>query len=146
MRSCANEHPEPWKTAETCRLCHLYMTDPAWRKDGDNPPTPAELAACGGRYPGVGDTPPNPPIPAHEGPSLLRKAFNFAVAATKHIAAGAPIATTDEQRFRLSICEACLPPEGYYDAARKVCTHSSCGCSLEAKVRWKDQSCPIRRW
>lgn len=85
-------------------------------------------------------------------PSLARKAVNFAVAGTKHLAAGRPQATDEQVAARFEICKGCelFKPkqEGY-----GVCQHPSCGCALKTvglagmnKLRWADQVCPIGKW
>ncbi len=78
------------------------------------------------------------------GPSLLTKAANFASAAVKHVAAGAPQCTEEEVAARHAICVGCE----YF--ANNTCT--KCGCPLSrertylGKLSWADQSCPVGKW
>lgn len=77
-------------------------------------------------------------------PSLAQKAVNFAVAATKHIAAGAPMASDEEVARRFAICQQCQHFDG------KAC--GKCGCPVVrernylSKLSWADQSCPVGKW
>lgn len=77
-------------------------------------------------------------------PSLLTKAANFAAAAAKHVAAGAPMASDEEVARRFAICQGCE----FYDG--KAC--SKCGCPVNreraylSKLSWADQSCPVGKW
>lgn len=77
-------------------------------------------------------------------PSLVQKAVNFAVAATKHIAAGAPMASGEEVARRFAICQQCQHFDG------KACER--CGCPVVrerqyvSKLSWADQSCPVGKW
>jgi hypothetical protein len=77
---------------------------------------------------------------AKPGPTLLRKAANFAAAAAQHVAAGAPMASEAEVERRHAICTACP----HYDG--KAC--GLCGCPVArerkwlSKLSWADQRCP----
>lgn len=77
-------------------------------------------------------------------PSLLTKAANFAKAAVKHVAAGAPMASEDEIARRHAICASC---EFFTGTA---C--AKCGCAVVrekqylSKLSWADQSCPVGKW
>lgn len=82
---------------------------------------------------------------APRSPGLLAKVANFAVAAVKHVAAGAPTVTPEVQAARLAICR--TNECGRYQDG----TCLSCGCSgkrLEWKASWADQKCPLDppRW
>ncbi len=85
-----------------------------------------------------------------KGPSLARRAKNFTVAATKHVARGRPQADQAAIDARLAICVACP----LYDPKRSICTHEDCGCAVSAKrkflnkLAWADQVCPDKppRW
>ncbi len=70
-----------------------------------------------------------------EGPSPGRKALNLAKAIAKHVAAGLPRASDDVIQDRLAICHACE----HYDEG--IC--NVCGCRLDVKTSWADQSCPL---
>lgn len=79
-----------------------------------------------------------------DGPSLLRKAKNFASSAAKHIAAGMPRASEEEVARRFSICQACE----HYDG--KACRQ--CGCPIVrekqfvSKLSWANEKCPVGKW
>ena len=83
-------------------------------------------------------------VPCLAGPSLLQKAANFAAAATKHIAAGAPMATEEQVAARFAICQGCEHFDG--KACRK------CGCPVVrerqfvSKLSWSGESCPVGKW
>lgn len=77
-------------------------------------------------------------------PSLIQKAMNFAAAAAKHVAAGAPMASDEEVARRFAICQGCE----FFDG--KAC--AQCGCPVNreraylSKLSWADQSCPVGKW
>ncbi len=74
----------------------------------------------------------------------MQKAANFAAAAAKHIAAGAPLASDEEVARRFAICHGCE----FYDGT--AC--KKCGCPVKrekaflSKLSWADQSCPVGKW
>lgn len=82
--------------------------------------------------------------PSSLSPSLAQKAVNFAAAAAKHVAAGAPMASDEEVARRYAICQGCE----HYDG--KAC--AKCGCPVNreraylSKLSWADQSCPVGKW
>lgn len=75
-------------------------------------------------------------------PDALRKIVNFGKAAVAHVATGA--AAADEETFasRMECCAKC----DLYDSETKSCLHRRCGCRIEIKARWKEQSCPAGHW
>jgi hypothetical protein len=86
------------------------------------------------------------------GPSLAKKALNFTIAATQHVAAGRPQSSDAQVAERFAICQTCelFEPKG---EGQGVCKHRSCGCALKAvgltgrnKLRWGDSQCPIGKW
>ena len=83
----------------------------------------------------------SPPI---TGPSFFEKVGNFATAAAKHIAAGAPRCTDEQVQARHAICTGC---EFF---ANNACTKCGCGISRDrayiSKLHWADQSCPVGKW
>jgi hypothetical protein len=80
-----------------------------------------------------------PPLDAPaEGPGLFRKALNFGQAVAEHVAAACPLVDDATAAGRLAICRACDQLDG--DTCRL------CGCHMPVKVRWAEQSCPIRKW
>lgn len=78
-----------------------------------------------------------PPTPE---PSLLQKAANFGRAITQHLAAGLPHADEVTVAHRLEVCRACEN----FDTERTAC--KVCGCSMQIKVRWAEQRCPVNKW
>lgn len=92
------------------------------------------------------------PQPKPEGePGAVRKAWNFAVALSKHVANGAKQRTGDEiQRILRTHCQSCQWYKIEGDNGR--CTHVKCGCSVNGsekffnKLAWKSESCPIGLW
>jgi len=88
--------------------------------------------------------PPQPDLSRTDAPSFLQKVKNFAVSATKHVAAGAPLASDEEIIRRHDICMAC---EFLKDDA---CT--KCGCPVVrarkyvSKLSWADSECPVGKW
>jgi hypothetical protein len=85
-----------------------------------------------------------PDLSRTDAPSFLTKVKNFAVAATQHVAAGAPMASDEEIIRRHDICTAC---EFLKDNA---CT--KCGCPVVrakqyvSKLSWADSACPVGKW
>ncbi len=95
------------------------------------------------------------------GPSLPRRAKNFAVATVKHKAKGSPTASDADVDARFAICQACESFE--FRSNRQLtdgtvielgkCLDLGCGCVLANshyqgtnKLRWADQQCPIGKW
>lgn len=87
----------------------------------------------------------HPAYPRPRAPlSMAQKAINFAKAAAKHVASGAPMASDEEIARRFAICEACEHFDG------NAC--AKCGCPVKrekaylSKLSWADQSCPVGKW
>lgn len=81
-------------------------------------------------------------------PSLIRKAKNYARAATTHVATGSRLCTDEQVAERFAICQDC-PLFKPISEGVGVCTHKTCGCSLKKvgvkgknKLRWAEQICP----
>jgi hypothetical protein len=91
-------------------------------------------------------------IPTKRRLSAWELAKNLAVASAEHAAAGFPKASDEDVATRFAICQQCELYEAIGpDHGR--CLHKSCGCNLKAvglsglnKLRWAEQSCPIRKW
>lgn len=85
-----------------------------------------------------------PDLTRADAPSFLQKVKNFASAAARHVAAGAPMASDEEIIRRHDICLAC---EFLRDGA---CT--KCGCPINrarkyvSKLSWADSECPVGKW
>lgn len=89
----------------------------------------------------LGNAPAYPPASINAtSPSTARKLWNFARAATKHLAAKMPETPDDEYRRRLLRCEVCNLRNGH------ACSHPNCGCTLERKASWAGEQCPVGRW
>ena len=108
-----------------CRVCGLRAP-----KGASSP-----VAACRPRRPIVFAEPTVP---------ILRKAGNFAAAAAKHVAAGAPRCTDEQIAERFEICVGCEHYDG--SECRK------CGCPVVrkrqwiSKLSWAGESCPVGKW
>lgn len=81
---------------------------------------------------------------AHEHPSPLEKAKNFASSAARHVAAGMPRCTQEQIDARYAICQQC---EHFQNGA---C--AKCGCPLVrerqyiSKLSWANEECPVGKW
>jgi hypothetical protein len=67
-------------------------------------------------------------------PGLMRKALNFSKALADHARAGMKLVDDETYEKRLELCLLC--PERAHD----VC--SKCGCPVDKKCSWAEQSCP----
>jgi hypothetical protein len=75
-------------------------------------------------------------------PGLLKRAGSLARAIgseTKAIVQKQPTLTTQQVAARLAVCGSC-------DQLRKNRTCAKCGCFVDAKARFRSQTCPLRRW
>jgi hypothetical protein len=117
-------------------------------------PLATEDRPCPGQHNSRACTLADPESPEHRpgyadtllrsrGPGLLEKAVNFAGAVATHVAAGMPAASEELKASRLAICRANTC--GFYGEG-DICRHASCGCSLDRKAAWAEQSCPIGLW
>lgn len=98
-------------------------------------------------------------LTALDGPSLLRRANNFAAAVFKQapLVAAAALTGDEAKAFRSqaeieaisNTCKACPLFNG------DICTHKDCGCPIDtkrdawwSKIAWKSQHCPDEppRW
>jgi hypothetical protein len=69
---------------------------------------------------------------------LLDRARNFGQAVVDHVRLGLPMVDQQEKARRLSICQEC---DHYFDN-----TCRRCGCRLDIKAGWAEQSCPEGKW
>jgi hypothetical protein len=54
-----------------------------------------------------------------------------------------PEASLELVQQRLAVCHAC----DYYRPSDGTCGgNTGCGCFVEIKAKWLDQSCPLDRW
>lgn len=112
---------------------------------GDDPARPHQVTVhrcyqCVlGQIPGVWPDPPPPRQSDVAGPGMLRRAGNFARAAARYVAAGAPRADAEEASRRLAICRA----NSCGFCRDDVCRHPACGCYLPEKTAWGTESCPL---
>jgi hypothetical protein len=74
--------------------------------------------------------------------SIVTRAAMLARAVAAHVAAGSPGVATEQFQARLEICRECE----HYDWGRVRC--GACGCFLDIKAAWPEQSCPLDppRW
>lgn len=95
---------------------------------------------------GIGQPPPtevaDAEIASHDGPGILRRAWNFGQAAVRHATDGGVKVDDAVYEQRLGICRACQ----LCDQSRMVCTHPNCGCFLTVKAHWRSENCPLGMW
>jgi hypothetical protein len=75
-------------------------------------------------------------------PSLIKKAGSLVKAIqaeTKAVVQGQPNLTAPKVASRLAVCGSC-------DQLRSNRTCAQCGCFVDAKARFRSQSCPLRKW
>jgi hypothetical protein len=75
-------------------------------------------------------------------PGLLKRASSLAKAIgseTKAVVQGQPNLTADQLAARLAVCGSC-------DQLRSNRTCAKCGCFVDAKARFRSQTCPLRKW
>jgi hypothetical protein len=83
--------------------------------------------------------------PAPALPSLARQAVNFAGAVVSHVTSGLPELDEASYQARLAVCRGGC--EFFtVDDDQPRCAHGCCGCFLEVKARWADQTCPVGKW
>ncbi len=71
-------------------------------------------------------------------PGKIEMATNFAKSLKEHVSDGMKTVDTEELTRRLEICSICPQRNG------QRC--SVCGCPVDKKAAWKEQSCPIGKW
>jgi hypothetical protein len=125
MRQCAVHHAEPlYVVGEAydgrCRICWLYVNDPAHRRLWSEWPITTFARRLG------------------------RPLTTFARALARHIRDWCRAASKYEQARRRSICDDCP----FRNVEKDRCT--KCGCSLSGlllnKIRWRSEHCPIGKW
>lgn len=85
-------------------------------------------------------------------PNLAQKIINFTKAAINHAINGNPVVDEEVMKRRLKICKSCPLFKLNTNEVGGVCTHSSCGCTIQDnlnylnKIAWADQKCPIDKW
>jgi hypothetical protein len=75
-------------------------------------------------------------------PGLLKRAGSLAKAIgseTKAIVQGQPNLTAQQVAARLAVCASC-------DQLRSNRACAKCGCFVDAKARFRSQTCPLRKW
>jgi hypothetical protein len=72
----------------------------------------------------------------------MLRIIRFAEAVAEHIADGCVSVSNEQLAERLTACETCEFRRGM------ICSHSSCGCFLWLKARWRSEKCPANppRW
>ena len=137
------DHPEfvgiPYDLSIS-RTCWLFVNDPQFRTVWGGKPIVRPVES--GKQTEDRDF----AVAVPEEPGLLRKAVNFTKAAVQHVATGCHSAMPEEKARRLSICELCVGPGGFFDPVSRVCTHPTCGCRMVVKAHWLESKCPIGKW
>jgi len=100
---------EPYIKGQHCRRCWRYHNDDRYKNKWDA-----------------------------VGPSIIKKAGNFIVAAVKHLSSGMKKLCDDEYQKRIDVCDSCEKKVG------DNCLE--CGCVLSIKARWASEDCPLGRW
>jgi hypothetical protein len=80
--------------------------------------------------------------PAQPSPGLIKRAGSLVKAIraeTKAVVQGQPNLTAPQVASRLAACGSC-------DQLRSNRTCAQCGCFVDAKARFRSQSCPLRKW
>jgi hypothetical protein len=75
-------------------------------------------------------------------PGLLKRAGSLAKAIgaeTKAVVQGQPTLSAQQVAARLAVCASC-------DQLRSNRTCARCGCFVDAKARFRSQTCPLRKW
>lgn len=75
-------------------------------------------------------------------PSLSKQAKNFVGSMIDYAKDGFKNSSEEEVIRRISICESC---ELFRHNDRR-CSHESCGCFMDVKVKLKSASCPLGLW
>lgn len=73
-------------------------------------------------------------------PNIIQKASNFATSAANHAINGFKKVDDITYNDRLNICLSCP----LYNSENKSCV--KCGCFVEIKCKWSEQSCPENKW
>lgn len=73
-------------------------------------------------------------------PSILEKAINYVSAEIKHTYHGRGEVSPKVYDYRMNICKSCP----LFVESDKTCL--KCGCYLEVKCKWIEQSCPEGKW
>lgn len=79
--------------------------------------------------------PPEPSLPP-----LTAQVGNLMRSAARHVAAGMPEASPEEQDHRKSLCRGC---EQYRPSDDRC---AACGCYVKEKTSWKLEACPLGKW
>ena len=146
--SCKCPMPNP-----DCRRAGVPMLGRLWELcSGQCPPERPCSGALSNQYRSLWDTQASgarPPATI-EGPSLTEMGLNFANALLRFMANRGKTVDEGEYNRRVSICENCLPPDGYFDKENSRCLHRNCGCqvrgSLISKALWASEKCPVGKW
>ena len=83
---------------------------------------------------------------APDGPSLAKRARNFARDSIAHASDGFVQVSDEERAARLATCKACPLFNG------TICTHTECGCPMSDEKRffdalaWRSKKCPDGKW
>jgi len=129
----------PYST-DQCMFCWKYANDPNYKKHWDELLSKPREQITSTAY---------IPVPVNaktidEGPNWFKKVVNYAKASVTHVWAGLPETASEEQEQRIAICLQC--PSNLINLNMGICKHKDCGCAIQKKTRWKDQSCPMGHW
>lgn len=80
------------------------------------------------------------PLPEPDLPPLAVQVMNLTKSAARHIAAGMPEASPEEQNRRESLCRGC---EKYRPSDDRC---AACGCYVKEKTSWQLEMCPLGKW
>jgi hypothetical protein len=79
-------------------------------------------------------------------PSWPRMAANYVGAQLTAASTGWQEVDAGTKAARLSICEACIGPGGYFRPSDRRCSHPKCGCYMDVKAGFAAMACPIGKW
>jgi hypothetical protein len=78
--------------------------------------------------------------PSMTGPTIWQRGVNLGKALVSHAWAGAPSTPPEEYQARLKACLGCEYHSG--DDKSLWCMHPKCGCNMNVKAGWREQTCP----
>lgn len=76
----------------------------------------------------------------NKAPSLAKKAVNISSSIVKYVTSGMRQVEEEKRKERFDICVSC----DRYNSENKTCLE--CGCYVEIKTRWPQESCPLQKW
>jgi hypothetical protein len=70
---------------------------------------------------------------------LVRKAANLGTAIAQHVRHGLAVVDNETHAARLAVCKTC-------DQFTERGSCKICGCNMNAKAKWAEQDCPLKKW